>query len=518
MARQCPPGTTAYTIKSGDTLYKIARTYKISVDNLVEANPGVDPNRLQVGQTICIPVVAPPSACPPGSASYIIQAGDTYSALARHFNTSVEAIAKANPGVNPNALQVGQNLCIPGAVPEIPEKPAPEPSFTCPPGSFVATIQAGDTLSALAQKYHTTVEAILELNPGLDPNSLQVARRVCIPGGQPSTCSSDSFAYILKSGDTIYALSQRYNVTVAAIQRLNPGINPDRLQIGQTLCIPRTNPELEAEESSEPFAESEPEALQPESAGAAEVPPVCPAGSLLYTIKSGDTLHVLAQRHNTTMDAIARLNPSINPSNLQIGQRICLPGGQPSVCPPATNTYIIQAGDTIFGLAQRFNTSVESILRVNSNLNPNNLPVGQPLCIPDARLICVNRIYRVVFLYPADWKQVSPERYEGTDGFFQLSAISGHGLSLEQVSRNEANQTPRPYGNNPSIRRSAVHGQEACFIHPSSDQSAAMNHRAALIVRYRRPVQIGSQSYTFFLLWSDRARLGELAATLEFLP
>lgn len=518
MARQCPPGTTAYTIKSGDTLYKIARTYKISVDNLVEANPGIDPNRLQVGQTICIPVAIPPGTCPPGTASYIVQAGDTYSALARRFNTSVEAIATANPGVNPNALRIGQNLCIPAAAPEIPQEPAPEPPFTCPPGSLVATIQAGDTLSALAQKYNTTVEAILLLNPGLDPDSLQVARRVCIPGSQPSACPSGSFAYSVKSGDTWYALARQYNVTVDAIRRLNPGINPDRLQIGQTLCIPGTNPELEAEESSELFAESEPEALQPESANAAEAPPVCPAGSFLYAIKSGDTLYTLAQRHNTTVDAIARLNPGINPSNLQIGQRICVPGGQSPVCPPGTSSYIIQAGDTLSGLAQRFNTSAESILRVNPNLNPNHLPAGQPLCIPGARLICVNRVYKVVFLYPADWKPVSPERYEGTDGFFQLSAISGHGLSLEQVSRNEANQAPRPYGSNPSIRRSAVHGQEACFIYPSSDQPATMNRRAALIVRYRRPVQIGNQTYTFFRLWSDRVRLGELGATLEFLP
>ena len=54
-------------------------------------------------------------------------------------------------------------------------------------------------------------------------------------------------------------------------------------------------------------------------------PTTCPAGTQPYTIRSGDTLYNLAIRFNTSVDAIIRANPGINPNNLQIGQVICIP-------------------------------------------------------------------------------------------------------------------------------------------------------------------------------------------------
>ncbi len=61
----------------------------------------------------------------------------------------------------------------------------------------------------------------------------------------------------------------------------------------------------------------------------------CPSGSFPYTIKSGDTLYALARKYNTTVEAIMRINPGIDPNNLQIGQVICIPQAAPPVpsCP-----------------------------------------------------------------------------------------------------------------------------------------------------------------------------------------
>lgn len=55
MYKNCPRGTTPYTIKAGDTFYLIAKRYGVSLDELLKANPGVDPDRLYIGQVICIP-------------------------------------------------------------------------------------------------------------------------------------------------------------------------------------------------------------------------------------------------------------------------------------------------------------------------------------------------------------------------------------------------------------------------------------------------------------------------------
>ncbi len=168
-------------------------------------------------------------------------------------------------------------------------------SFQCPPGSTVYTIRSGDTLYRLAQIYGTTVNAILALNPGLDPNSLQVGRMICIPGTAPVVCPPGTNSYVIRSGDTLYGLAARFGTTVNAIIAANPGINPNALQIGQTICIP----------------------------GAA--PGVCPPGTDSYIIRSGDTLFGLAARFGTTVDAIIAANPGINPNALQIGQTICIP-------------------------------------------------------------------------------------------------------------------------------------------------------------------------------------------------
>jgi LysM repeat protein len=226
---QCPAGTTPYTIRAGDTFYVLAQRYNTTVAAIMAANPGVNPNRLQIGQRICIPGGTTPGQCPAGTMAYTIRAGDTFYVLAQHYNTTVAAIMAANPGVDPNRLQIGQRICIPGGT----------TPGQCPAGTTAYTIRAGDTFYILAQRYNTTVAAIMAANPGVDPNRLQIGQRICIPGGTtPGQCPAGTMAYTIRAGDTFYVLAQRYNTTVAAIMAANPGVDPNRLQIGQRICIP----------------------------------------------------------------------------------------------------------------------------------------------------------------------------------------------------------------------------------------------------------------------------------------
>jgi peptidoglycan endopeptidase LytF len=225
---QCPPGSFAYTIKAGDTLFSLAIQFNTTVNAILALNPGIDPNNLRVGQIICIPG-APPMQCPPGSFAYTIKAGDTLFSLAIQFNTTVNSILALNPGLDPNNLRVGQIICIPGPTPTQPGR--------CPAGSFEYTIKSGDTLYNLAIRYNTTVEAIMAINPGINPNNLQIGQIICIPGPtptQPGRCPAGSFEYTIKSGDTLFNLAIQFNTTVEAIMAINPGINPNNLQIKQT--------------------------------------------------------------------------------------------------------------------------------------------------------------------------------------------------------------------------------------------------------------------------------------------
>src|SRR5690554_144918 len=225
MSPNCPNGTFSYTIVAGDTLYSLARRYNTTVQRIVAFNPNINPNNLQIGQVICIPGQRPPCT----GIYYTIRAGDTFFALARRYNIRVEDLIAANPGVNPNALMIGQVICIPGVI----------PPGTCLEGTFAYTIRAGDTLFALANRYNTTVNAILTANPGLDPNFLRVGQIICIPEPPTGVCPPNHITYQIRAGDTFFSLAQRFNTTVDAIRRANPGADPNRLQIGQIICIPQ---------------------------------------------------------------------------------------------------------------------------------------------------------------------------------------------------------------------------------------------------------------------------------------
>ncbi|MGO1468428.1 MAG: LysM peptidoglycan-binding domain-containing protein [Tissierella sp.] len=222
----------------------------------------------------------------------------------------------------------------------------------CPMGSFPYVIKSGDTLYNLARTYNTTVDAILKVNPGINPNNLQIGQVICIPDESPSKCPMGTFKYTIKSGDTIYKLAREYNTTVKEILKVNPGINPDNLQIGQVICIPD------------------------------EEPSKCPMGTFKYTIKRGDTIYKLAREYDTTVDAILKVNPGINPDNLRIGQVICIPNEEPE---PSCDGiyYVVRPGDTLYSIAHRYGISLAKLMAANPGVDPNNLMVGQLICIPD---------------------------------------------------------------------------------------------------------------------------------------
>lgn len=131
------------------------------------------------------------------------------------------------------------------------------------------------------------------------------------------------------------------------------------------------------------------------------------------------------------------------------------------------------------------------------------------------RKMYTNSVYKVRFQYPSHWQKVNDERYQGTDGFFQISAISG-GENMDDVCRGEAFHQLMPYGSMPSIIKTQIQNQEACFIFPSADQPAEMMNQAALIVRYPIPIQIQGTTYQYFILWADQQHIQEISSTLTF--
>jgi len=124
-------GGTEYTIAKGDTFSSIASHYHVTVSAIKEANPGVDPTKLQIGKKLHIPPQPIPGTASPagtetaakettanGEKIYTVKSGDTLTTIAKANSTSVKAIRGANPSLTTDRIVVGQKLKIPVKVVE----------------------------------------------------------------------------------------------------------------------------------------------------------------------------------------------------------------------------------------------------------------------------------------------------------------------------------------------------------------------------------------------------------------
>ncbi len=194
------------------------------------------------------------SSCLPGSTPYIIRAGDTFFTLAQRFNTTVDAIMRANPGVDPDRLFIGQVICIPSSSPT-----PPPPSHSCPVlrmgsrGAAVVDLQhrllnmgfnPGPIDGIFGQRTQSAVISFQRSKNLVPDGVVGIATWTalgvnCGTTPPPTRCPAGTSPYTVRAGDTFFNLAQRFNTTVDAIMRANPGVDPNRLQIGQIICIPR---------------------------------------------------------------------------------------------------------------------------------------------------------------------------------------------------------------------------------------------------------------------------------------
>lgn len=167
LAYQNTSTNKTYTVKSGDTLYSIARTYGVTVSALAAANNITNYSLIYVGQVLIIPgtTVTPPTT----TVKYTVKSGDTLYKIATMYNTTVAKIAAANNIANVNSIYVGQVLVIPGT------------TVTPPTTTVKYTVKSGDTLYKIATMYNTTVAKIAAANNITNVSLISVGQVLTIP-------------------------------------------------------------------------------------------------------------------------------------------------------------------------------------------------------------------------------------------------------------------------------------------------------------------------------------------------
>jgi|GEM_PF-1459573 len=141
-----PPaaGETVYVVKWGDTLSAIAWRHKTTVAAIVQRNGIADPSRIYVGQRLIIPAGDQPG--PGGTTIHTVQRGETLWYIARKYGTTVTAIVQANNIANPSLIYAGQRLVIPGGG----GQPGPGRKYVVQRGDTLSAIALRFSTTAIA--------------------------------------------------------------------------------------------------------------------------------------------------------------------------------------------------------------------------------------------------------------------------------------------------------------------------------------------------------------------------------
>lgn len=230
-----PPFTDTegyYTVKRGDTLYSIANQFNTTVANLKELN-NLTSNNLQIGQVLLVTEKVYPNVT-----TYTVQRGDTLYGIASKFGTTVSTIRELNT-LTSNTLLPGQQILIPASIeptePTMPVEPEPTPPTETETPYLIYTVQRGDSLWKISQRYGIPVNEIIAFN-NLDTINLKVGDELRIP---VSSLNDDTKqTYTVKNGDTLWSIAKSFNVSVDDLKNAN-NLTTNLLTVGQNLTIPQ---------------------------------------------------------------------------------------------------------------------------------------------------------------------------------------------------------------------------------------------------------------------------------------
>lgn len=264
--------------------------------------------------------------------------------------------------------------------------------YTPPEGLITNTyiVQKGDSLYSIANKLGTTVSELKKEN-NLTSNTLQIGQILRIPTKE--IYEGEENVYIVQKGDTLYSVAMANNTTVDELKKAN-NLTSNILSTGQLLKIPS--------------------ALLPEST---------------YTVKKGDSLYSIANKYNTTVEELKRIN-NLTSNTLSIGQVLKLPSDKPNKIEQEKNTitYTVQKGDSLYSIARKYSTTIDKIKDLN-NLTTNLLSIGQVLLIPtNTNLETTYTVQKGDSLYSI------AKKYNTTvDKLKQLNNLTSNLLSIGQI-------------------------------------------------------------------------------------
>ena len=436
-------GGGSYTVQAGDSYWRIANKYGISIEELQRLN-GTSSYFLYPGQSLVVPgsasttsgsasstsssTTSTRSAAPVAGGSYTVQAGDSYWRIANKYGISIQELQRLN-GTSDYTLHPGQSIKVPGSGTNASASSNSSSASTSTTSAALAaggsyTVQAGDSYWRIANKYGISISELQRLNGTSDYN-LYPGQSLKVPGSGSSSSASASSngtstststtsaapaaggSYTVQAGDSYWRIANKYGISISELQRLN-GTSNYFLYPGQSIKVPGSG-----SASATPAPASNTASTTPAPAETPAPAPAPSTGGGNYTVQAGDSYWRIANKYGISISELQRLNGTSN-YFLYPGQSIKVPGGgaaaetpAPTPAPvtqtpapaespapaaaetpaPAANnasqasggSYTVQAGDTLYSIARRNGVDVYKLIANNGG--SHFIQVGQVISL-----------------------------------------------------------------------------------------------------------------------------------------
>lgn len=236
MPRQQPTEFVRHTVRSGESLSRIAARYGTSVTTLKRANRLANVDHIRVGMTLLVPrggasAEAVAQSAPASSSrsttttsTHTVRSGDTLSTIAARYGTSTSSLRSLN-GISGSRIYVGQKLKVRGT-----------PRSSTVVATSTHTVQRGETLSGIASKYGTSTASLQQLNGIRNASAIYVGQKLKVNGSASS--GSSWTTYTVKSGDNLGKIATANRVSVSDLKSWNK-LSGSTIHPGQKLRVRR---------------------------------------------------------------------------------------------------------------------------------------------------------------------------------------------------------------------------------------------------------------------------------------
>ncbi len=278
-------------------------------------------------------------------------------------------------------MQIGQKLIIPNAdVAKVTDATPQKKTDTNYTVSNTYKINKGDTISGISSKFNISKENVKQWN-NLYNNNLRTGQNLYLTPNKDMVSASQraqiklkskyTGEYKVKSGDTLGHIAAKHKVSVKELKSAND-LKNDNLSIGKVLKVPAQSKKdsVVAKQTKEKTTRT---------------------SITKYIVKKGDTLGVIAKRHDSSVAKIKEAS-SLKNNNIKVGDVLLIPGSKTVLkAKKHTSTksagpkYTVVTGDTLGKIAGTHGISIQDIKTAN-NLKDNNLHVGTKLVIPAASI------------------------------------------------------------------------------------------------------------------------------------